>query len=113
MYMTSSLGSVWNSLRPLRPRATKAMVSGVCQRMRTGFTVLRTLSPSSARLIPFSSVMGFLSLSIGYLANGDLDTGRRPHHPHRGDDRGGELPAGGILLRIRPRGAGAAPLLAG
>src|SRR3989442_5763305 len=36
MYMTSSLGSTWNSLRPSRPRATNATESGVCQRMLTG-----------------------------------------------------------------------------
>ena len=30
MYMTSSLGSLWNSLRNSRPRATKAMLSGAC-----------------------------------------------------------------------------------
>src|SRR2546428_2138990 len=31
MYMTSSLGSTWNSLRCSRPRATNAMLSGACQ----------------------------------------------------------------------------------
>src|SRR6185436_16447475 len=30
MYMTSSLGSLWNSLRNSRPRATNAMLSGAC-----------------------------------------------------------------------------------
>src|SRR5262245_17960973 len=30
MYITSSLGSTWNSLRPARPRATKAIESSVC-----------------------------------------------------------------------------------
>src|SRR6267142_524520 len=57
MYMTSSLGSAWNSLRFWRPRATKAMVSGACQRMLTGLTLLLMPSETSARLTALSSVM--------------------------------------------------------
>jgi len=36
IYMTSSLGSLWNSLRNSRPRATKAMLSGACHRTVLG-----------------------------------------------------------------------------
>ncbi len=36
MYMTSSLGSLWNSLRNSRPRATKATLSGACHRTVLG-----------------------------------------------------------------------------
>src|SRR5207244_398756 len=60
MYMTSSLGSAWNSLRPARPRATKAMVSGACHRMLTGLTLLLMPSETSARLTALSSAMGSL-----------------------------------------------------
>src|SRR5579883_2931596 len=48
--ITSSLGSMWNSLRPGRPRATKATLSGACQRMRTGLTLRRMPSVTSCRL---------------------------------------------------------------
>src|ERR1041385_1051097 len=51
MYMTSSLGSTWNSLLPARPRATKATVSAVCHRMRTGFGEATIAAMTSARLI--------------------------------------------------------------
>src|SRR5258708_3279596 len=64
MYMTSSLGSAWNSLRCVRPRATKAMVSGACQRMLTGLTLLRMPSETSARLTALSSVMRVLLLEL-------------------------------------------------
>ena len=64
MYMTSSLGSEWNSLLCARPRATKAMVSGACHRMLTGLTLFLMPSETSARLTAFSSVIGFLPVSI-------------------------------------------------
>src|ERR1700730_11633116 len=61
MYMTSSLGSLWNSLRCSRPRATKAMLSGACQRTVLGREELRmvvmTWPGSPARI---SSMGGFL-----------------------------------------------------
>jgi len=41
MNMTSSLGSLWNSLRCSRPRATKAMLSGACHRTVLGREELR------------------------------------------------------------------------
>ena len=40
MYMTSSLGSTWNSLRPSRPRATKAIESSVCQSTLMGWVAV-------------------------------------------------------------------------
>ncbi len=60
MYMTSSLGSEWNSLLCLRPRATKATVSGACHRMLTGLTLFPMPWETFARLTAFSSVMRFL-----------------------------------------------------
>src|SRR6266853_394257 len=61
MNMTSSLGSLWNSLRCSRPRATKAMLSGACQRTVLGREELRmvvmTWPRSTARI---SSMDGFL-----------------------------------------------------
>src|SRR5688572_26791903 len=53
MYMTSSLGSLWNSLRPTRPRATKAIESGACQSTFTGFTAFFRPSAIWSRLTPF------------------------------------------------------------
>src|SRR5437879_11360003 len=41
MNMTSALGSLWNSLRCSRPRATKAMLSGACHRTVLGREELR------------------------------------------------------------------------
>src|SRR5215467_4098419 len=55
MYMTSSLGSEWNSLRPTRPRATNAIVSGACHRMLTGLTLFAMPSETSLRLTALSS----------------------------------------------------------
>src|SRR5215467_15805303 len=63
MYMTSSLGSEWNSLRPTRPRATNAIVSGACQRMLTGLTLFAMPSETSLRLTDLSSVMEFLRVT--------------------------------------------------
>jgi len=61
MYMTSSLGSEWNSLRCSLPRATKASVSGAYQSILTGLTLFPMPSETSARLTALSSVMGFLA----------------------------------------------------
>src|SRR5438876_7298501 len=57
MYMTSSLGSTWNSLRPTRPRATNAIVSAVCHRMLTGFGEPLIVAITSAKLMELSGIM--------------------------------------------------------
>src|SRR6266436_4047852 len=87
MYMTSSLGSAWNSLRCARPRATKAMVSGACQRMLTGLTLLRMPSETSARLTALSSVIlrsEFAAVRPPARDEGD-GVGRLPENAHRLD----------------------------
>src|SRR5947207_10971890 len=55
MYMTSSLGSLWNSLRNSRPRATKAMLSGACQRTVLGRPELRMVVMTCPRSTAFTS----------------------------------------------------------
>src|ERR1700736_2455197 len=61
MYMTSSLGSTWNSLRPSRPRATKAMESAVCHSTLIGRVALAMISVIWARSI---GRMAFRSMAI-------------------------------------------------
>src|ERR1700674_1987963 len=64
MYMTSSPGLMWNSLRYSRPRATKARESGSCQRTLTRRPVAASSSPIFSRspigicriVIAFSSI---------------------------------------------------------
>src|SRR5262249_20683484 len=57
MYMTSSLGSLWNSLRNSRPRATKAMESGACQSTVFGRPELRIEVMTCPRSTAFISSM--------------------------------------------------------
>src|SRR6185503_16449461 len=57
MYMTSSLGSRWNSLRNSRPRATKATLSGACHRTVLGRPEPRMLDITCPRSTAFSSSM--------------------------------------------------------
>src|SRR6185295_16285458 len=57
MYMTSSLGSEWNSLRNSRPRATNAMLSGACHSTVLGRPELRMVVMTSPRLTAFTSSM--------------------------------------------------------
>src|SRR5262252_939358 len=57
MYMTSSLGSRWNSLRNSRPRATKATLSGACHRTVLGRPEPRMLDMTCPRSTAFSSSM--------------------------------------------------------
>src|SRR5262245_65674566 len=57
MYMTSSLGSRWNSLRNSRPRATKATLSGACHRTVLGRPESRMLDITCPRSTAFSSSM--------------------------------------------------------
>src|SRR3954463_10208379 len=57
MYMTSSLGSLWNSLRNSRPRATNAMLSGACQRTVFGRPDALMLVMTCPRLTAFISSM--------------------------------------------------------
>src|SRR5262245_66596949 len=57
MYMTSSLGSRWNSLRNSRPRATKATLSGACHRTVLGRPEPRMLDMTCSRSTAFSSSM--------------------------------------------------------
>src|SRR5437588_594990 len=65
MYMTSSLGSAWNSLRCARPRATKATVSGACQRMLTGLTLFPMPSETSASRIVLDAADGAAIVVLG------------------------------------------------
>src|SRR4029453_5710999 len=60
MYMTSSLGSLWNSLRNSRPRATNAMLSGACHRTVLGRPEARMLLMTCPRSIAFISSIGLL-----------------------------------------------------
>src|SRR5262245_17278185 len=60
MYMTSSLGSMWNSLRPSRPRATNATESAVCQRILTGRGELLMVAMTSAKLIELRFIIACL-----------------------------------------------------
>src|SRR5207247_1615373 len=60
MYMTSSLGSLWNSLRNSRPRATKAMLSGACQRTVLGRPECLMVAMTCPRLTAFSSSIALL-----------------------------------------------------
>src|SRR5260221_9373599 len=72
MYMTSSLGSAWNSLRFRRSRPTKAMVSGACQRMLTGLTLFPMPSETSARLTALSSAtLALAPVRDRYAVTGD------------------------------------------
>src|SRR5215831_8669299 len=57
MYMTSSLGSSWNSLRNSRPRATNAMLSGACHSTVLGRPELRILVTTCPRSTAFISSM--------------------------------------------------------
>src|SRR5262245_50646470 len=57
MYMTSSLGSRWNSLRNSRPRATKATLSGACHRTVLGRPEPRMLDITCPRSTALSSSM--------------------------------------------------------
>src|SRR6266850_1840886 len=57
IYMTSSLGSRWNSLRSSRPRATKATLSGACHRTVLGRPEPRMLDITCPRSTAFSSSM--------------------------------------------------------
>src|SRR2546426_646477 len=61
MYMTSSLGSLWNSLRNSRPRATKAMLSGACQRTVLGRPEALMAVMTCPRLTAFSSSIDLFS----------------------------------------------------
>src|SRR5687768_14695788 len=61
MYITSSLGSLWNSLRNSRPRATNAMLSGACQSTVLGRPEPRIVFITSPRLTAFMSSMAALS----------------------------------------------------
>src|SRR6266849_8569145 len=61
MYMTSSLGSTWNSLRSSRPRATKAMESAVCQSTLIGRVALAMTAVISSRSM---GRMAFRSMGV-------------------------------------------------
>src|SRR5260370_18495857 len=61
MYMTSSVGSTWNSLRPSRPRATKAMESAVCQSTLIGRVALAMTAVISSRSM---GRMAFRSMGV-------------------------------------------------
>src|SRR5436309_8574906 len=61
MYMTSSLGSLWNSLRNSRPRATKAMLSGACQRTVLGRPEFLMVVMTCPRLTAFTSSIASFS----------------------------------------------------
>src|SRR5688572_2756769 len=65
MYMTSSLGSTWNSLRPSRPRATKAIESSVCQSTLTGFVAPAISAVMRSRSIGRMAVRSMESLRSG------------------------------------------------
>src|SRR4030095_10295099 len=68
MYMTSSLGSRWNSLRNSRPRATKATLSGACHSTVLGRPEPRMLELTCPRSTAFSSSMAtdsFLPEALG------------------------------------------------
>src|SRR5262245_26043107 len=68
MYMTSSLGSRWNSLRNSRPRATKATLSGACHRTVLGRPEPRMLDITRPRSTAFSSSLAKDSPLPGALA---------------------------------------------
>src|SRR5687768_10972734 len=63
MNITSSLGSLWNSLRNSRPRATNAMLSGACHRTVLGRPDPRIVFMTSPRLTDFISSTGHSSLN--------------------------------------------------
>src|SRR5580692_9094927 len=50
MYITSSAGLMWNSLRYSRPRATNARVSSSCHSTCTRFPVRASSADTSSRL---------------------------------------------------------------
>src|SRR5829696_874939 len=72
MYMTSSLGSLWNSLRNSRPRATNAMLSGACHSTVLGRPELLMVVMTCPRLTAFISSIGRASDRAGRTEPGDL-----------------------------------------
>src|SRR5512143_3765593 len=78
MYMTSSLGSTWNSLRPSRPRATKAMESSVCQSTLIGRVAFAMSAVISSRSIE----------RMAWSCMGGLRSGEREQAPGGGDQDG-------------------------
>src|SRR5687768_6141015 len=104
MYMTSSLGSLWNSLRNSRPRATNAMLSGACHSTVLGRPEPRIVFITSPRLTAFMSSMA--ALSPQFLHHEDPTGARRltRDRPERSSpsDRATEQPAeDGIGVGIR------------
>src|SRR4029450_9189697 len=68
MYMTSSLGSRWNSLRNSRPSATKATLTGACHSTVLGRPEPRMLDITCPRPTGFSASMAtdsFLPEALG------------------------------------------------
>ena len=72
MYMTSSLGSLWNSLRNSRPRATNAMLSGAYHSTVLGRPEPLIVVMTCPRLTAFSSSMANASNRAGTAKPRDL-----------------------------------------
>src|SRR6185503_73681 len=75
MYMTSSLGSTWNSLRPSRPRATKAIESSVCQS-----TLIGRVAPAIRAVIRSRSIGRMAVRSMRSLRSVDREQAARVVH---------------------------------
>src|SRR4026208_653197 len=78
MYMTSSLGSTCNSLRPSRPRATKAIESSVCHS-----TLIGRVAPAISFVIWPRSIARIAVRSM--TASRSLDREQPPRVVHQDD----------------------------
>src|SRR4026207_1090361 len=78
MYMTSSLGSTWNSLRPSRPRAPKAIESSVCHS-----TLIGRVAPAISFVIWPRSIARIAVRSM--TASRSLDREQPPRVVHQDD----------------------------